>query len=148
MSSPTVLTLAEADRLLKQFSCLKPADNQSEQDGSGDDSSDGSSDRLLRQALLQVVAESDYQMLGICADSIEQGQKALVSYAKALGYSSSLEVQPIDGPVYIKFNSRAMSCYASPYEGEHRGVLVSCQSPDGEGINEMYGHLPIDLFVD
>ncbi|WP_088893287.1 DUF1824 family protein [Leptolyngbya ohadii] len=141
MPSPTVLTLAEADRLLKQFSCLKPLDNPSDQDSSGDRAQ-------LRQALLQVVAESDYQMLGICADSIEQGQKALVSYAKALGYPPNLEVQCIDGPVYIKFNSKAMSCYSSPYEGEHRGVLVSCQSTDGEGINEMYGHLPIDLFAD
>lgn len=86
-------------------------------------------------------------MLGICADSIEQGRAALVSYAAALGYQPSLELEPIEGPIYIKFNSRAMSCYASPYEGEHRGVLVSCQSADEDGVNEMYGHLPIDLFA-
>lgn len=140
MSIPAALTLTEADRLLKQFSCLQPPNPALEED---------SVDRpLLRQALLQVVAESEYQMLGICADSIDQGRSALHTYAKALGYPSDLEVQPIDGAIYIKFNPKAMSCYASPYEGEHRGVLVSCQSTDGEGINEMYGHLPLDLFAD
>ncbi|MDP5017066.1 MAG: DUF1824 family protein, partial [Dolichospermum sp.] len=29
----------------------------------------------------------------------------------------------------------------------HRGVLVSCQSYQEGGVNEMYGHLPLDLFV-
>jgi hypothetical protein len=142
MSSPAALTLAEAQALLKQFSCL----NQPNRLPDGEQTC---SDRpKLRQALLQVAAESDYQMLGICADSIDLGQAALTAYAKALGYQPSQELQPIEGPVYIKFNSRAMSCYASSYEGEHRGVLVSCQSADEDGINEMYGHLPIDLFAD
>ncbi|HEY9658957.1 MAG TPA: DUF1824 family protein [Allocoleopsis sp.] len=46
----------------------------------------------------------------------------------------------------MKFNPNASSCYADSYTGEHRGVLVSCQSAD-DGINEMYGHLPLDLFL-
>jgi hypothetical protein len=146
MSSSAALTLDEAHQLLKQFSCLQspslqPPDRQADEARLGDRPH-------LKQALMLLTAESDYQMLGICADSIEAGRTALAAYTKALGYQPSLELQPIEGPVYIKFNSRTMSCYASPYEGEHRGVLVSCQSADEDGINEMYGHLPIDLFVD
>lgn len=141
MSDSAAPALIEADRLLKQFSCLNQPDERSIQLSLSDRAS-------LRQALLQVVAASDYQMLGICADSIEQGHAALSAYTHVLNYQPSLELQPIEGPVYIKFNSRTMSCYASPYEGEHRGVLVSCQSPDEDGMNEMYGHLPIDLFAD
>jgi hypothetical protein len=38
-------------------------------------------------------------------------------------------------------------CYLDSYAGHHRGVLVSCQSYQEGGVNEMYGHLPLDLFV-
>lgn len=121
---------------LKQFDCLKPPLSIAPTDRS-----------QLRQALLQVADRSDYQMLGICADSLKQGQQALQTYAKALGYAVDCQPEAIDGPVYLKFNPKAGSCYASPYIGEHRGVLVSCQSADEAGINEMYGHLPLDLFA-
>lgn len=150
MSNSVALTLAEADQILKQFNCLNQSNSiQEETAGRTASEKQSSDDRSrLRQALMQVVAASDYQMLGICAESIAQGQSALVDYTRALGYQPRLELHSIEGPVYIKFNSRTLSCYASPYEGEHRGVLVSCQSADEDGINEMYGHLPIDLFAD
>lgn len=124
-----------AHRLLKQFDCLKQSPALAPVERS-----------QLRQALLQMSSQSDYQMLGICADSLNQGQQALAAYASALGYNLNGQLAAIDGPVYIKFNPQAGSCYASPYPGEHRGVLVSCQSADETGINEMYGHLPLDLF--
>ncbi len=100
----------------------------------------------LQQALLQVANHSDYQMLGICADSFAQGRQALETYAAALGYTQIPIPEPIDGPVYIKFNPRSGGCYVDSYVGSHRGVLVSCQSAEEPGINEMYGHLPLDLF--
>ena len=52
-----------------------------------------------------------------------------------------------EGPVYIKLNGKNGLCYLDSYSGHHRGVLVSCQSYQEGGINEMYGHLPLDLFV-
>jgi Domain of unknown function (DUF1824) len=100
----------------------------------------------IRQALLHVASLSDYQMLGICADTLEQGIQALAGYAEALGYRPNLGLEPIEGAVYIKFNPTSAQCYATVYDGEHRGVLVSCQSAEEEDINEMYGHLPLDLF--
>jgi hypothetical protein len=129
-----------ADRLLKQLDCLSSATLT--------DASDRSDHTPLRQALLVVAAHSDYQMLGVCAETFAQGQQALMTYAAALGYQPISRLEPIAGPVYIKFNPKTGGCYVSPYEGRHRGVLVSCQSADESGLNEMYGHLPLALFAD
>ncbi|MBE9179255.1 DUF1824 family protein [Oculatella sp. LEGE 06141] len=132
---PTPLTLAEAHRILKQFDCLKPQATETTPDKN-----------VIRDALLLVVRHSDYQILGICADAIAPGRQALASYATALGYTLNPELAPVEGAVYIKFNPKSNLCYADSYAGEHRGVLVSCQSAYESGINEMYGHLPLDLF--
>ncbi len=102
---------------------------------------------LIRQALLLVVSQSDYQILGICADTATPGILALKTYAQALGYPEpNLNLANIPGSVYIKYNPKTGLCYLDSYIGEHRGVLVSCQSASG-GINQMFGHLPLDLFV-
>ena len=132
----STLTIQDAHLQLKQFDCLRGPSSIAPLERS-----------QLRQALLQVASQSDYQMLGVCADTLAEGQQALETYATALGYGLNCQLESIDGPVYIKFNPNAQSCYASPYAGNHRGVLVSCQSADATGLNEMYGHLPLDLFV-
>jgi hypothetical protein len=72
---------------------------------------------------------------------------ALESYLEALGYSVNLKKAEVDSPVYIKFNPKTGLSYLDAYSGNHRGVLVSCQSSQAGGINEMYGHLPLDLFI-
>lgn len=133
MSYSTPLNLETARRILKQFGIEPGAEEPVDQES-------------LQQALLLAASQSDYQMLGVCADSLEQGIQALEGYAKALSYSPNLDLEPIEGSVYIKFNPNSAKCYASSYDGEHRGVLVSCQSADDTDINEMYGHLPLDLF--
>ena len=102
---------------------------------------------LIRQALLLLTELSDYQILGICADTAAEGLTALKTYSEALGYQPTLDLASIDGSVYIKFNPKTGLCYLDSYRGTHRGVLVSCQSAYEGGINEMYGHLPLDLFV-
>jgi len=131
----TNLTLAEAQELLREFNCLegKTVKSDSEQ-------------ALVREALLLVSEHTDYIILGICAETANQGLSALKTYTEALGYEASLDLTPINDPVYIKFNANTGLCYIDSYTGNHRGVLVSCQSSDEELINEMYGHLPIDLF--
>jgi hypothetical protein len=125
----------EAHLLLKQFDCLNPRTPETKSEW-----------EQLRQALLHVAEQSDYQMLGICADSLFQGQRALETYAAALGHQPDPHFNAVEGAVYIKFNPKSGLCYADSYQGEHRGVLVSCQSADESGLNEMYGHLPLDLF--
>ncbi len=131
----THLTLQEAQELLKPFNCIANKSISSE-----------SEKALIRQALLLLIEHSDYQILGICADTAAQGLSALKSYAEALGYPSLFDLQPIEGSVYIKFNPKTGLCYLDSYTGSHRGVLVSCQSAYEDGINDMYGHLPLDLF--
>ncbi|MBE9126330.1 MULTISPECIES: DUF1824 family protein [unclassified Coleofasciculus] len=134
LNSPN-LTIQEAQEVLKPFNCLEsqPAISESEK-------------ARIRQALLLLSEHSDYQILGICADTTAQGVSALATYAEALGYQPNFDLTPIDGSVYIKFNPNTGLCYIDSYTGDHRGVLVSCQSSFEGGINEMYGHLPLNLF--
>ena len=138
MSTPnhTNLSVTEAKKILNKFNCLDiaPVVKPSEK-------------VLIRQALLMITSLSDYQILGICADTEEEGMLATKTYSQALGYEVPSNLPPIEGPVYIKLNGKNGLCYLDSYSGHHRGVLVSCQSYDEGGINQMYGHLPLDLFV-
>jgi hypothetical protein len=54
----------------------------------------------------------------------------------------------IDGAIYIKFNGMKQTYHLDSYQGEYRGVLVSCQSSDPQMVNGTYGHLPLNLFID
>ncbi len=128
-----ILTRKDAEKLLQQFIC-------------NDASPQPSDSALIREALLLVASLSDYQILGICADNAEQGLRSLYSYSKALGYETIPEIATIPGATYIKYNPVRGRAYMEPYLGKHRGVLVSCQSDYTDGVNETFGHLPLDLF--
>lgn len=134
--NPACLTRQEAHQLLKQFDCLHPRQPSPAER------------QPIRQAVLRMAEESDYQMLGVCADSVEQGAIALQQYATTLGYQPTLSLTALEGPAYLKFNPITGLCYANPYTGPYRGVLISYQSEDAEDVNEMYGHLPLDLFAE
>ncbi len=134
-SSPT-LTLTDAQTRLRQFTCLV-----------GHASLSPTEKMQVRQALALVCQRSQYQILGICADTLSQGKQTLQSYATALGYTVNPQLATVAEPIYIKFNPRSGLCYADTYIGSHRGVLVSCQSASDDGINETFGHLPLDLFL-
>ena len=131
----TNLTVEEAQKLLKPFNCIEGKSVNSEAEKA-----------LLRQALLLLAERSDYQILGICADTVAQGLAALKTYSEALGYKPDLDLATVEGSVYIKFNPKKGLCYLESYTGSHRGVLVSYQSSYEGQINDMYGHLPLDLF--
>jgi hypothetical protein len=149
---PSAADVAAACALLRQVNCLSAIHRSPDQSPSQLPSQLPSqsptnlpdSYPALRQALRCVVQASDQQLLGVCADSLDQGRQALVAYAAMLGHSPRLE-SDLEGPVYIKFNPLTGLCYANPYSGSHRGVLVSCQSTDPDDVNEMFGHLPLDL---
>lgn len=133
-SNQTNLTVAEAQKVLKDFNYIE------------NKSVAASEKALIREALLLITSFSDYQIFGICADTSTQGLLALKTYSESLGYKTSFDLTPVEGSVYIKFNPQTGLCYLDSYSGKHRGVLVSCQSSQDNSINEMYGHLPIDLF--
>lgn len=135
---PTTLSLEEAQQILKNFTCL---DMQS--------LASPLQKQELRQAILLVASLSDYQMLGVCASSTDEGFLALKTYLTALGYQPVLDPKSaasFTNSVYIKFNTLKGSYYVDSYTGSYRGVLVSCQSASESGISETYGHLPLDLF--
>jgi Domain of unknown function (DUF1824) len=101
----------------------------------------------IRQALLRLLPTIDRLMLGICADDWEQGIQSLQQYSQALNLPLLLPTPALSGAIYIKFNPSSPSCYASTYLGSDRGVLVAAQSDDLTKLNEMFGHLPLDLFA-
>ena len=134
----TALTLETAQQILKDFTCL---DMQSV--------ASPLKKQELRQAILLVASLSDYQMLGVCASSTDEGFFALQTYLTALGYQAVLNhnsVASFKSSVYIKFNTLKGSYYVDSYIGTYRGVLVCCHSSEEGGISETYGHLPLDLF--
>ncbi len=131
----TQITVEEARKILSKYDFvdiaaqLKPSEKIS-----------------VRRALTLLASLCDYQILGISANTTEEGIKAMKSYSKALGYEPPSNLPLIEGPVYIKLNGKNGLCYIDSYLGHHRGVLVSCQSSSEGGMNHMYGHLPLDLF--
>ncbi|PAX60342.1 DUF1824 family protein [Brunnivagina elsteri] len=129
-------TLQDAKKILNKFNCvdIAPPIKSSEK-------------ALIRKALVAITSISDYQILGICADTAEEGLTAMKTYSLALGYEPPSDLPVMEGPVYIKLNGKNGLCYIDSYSGHHRGVLVSCQSYHQDGVNEMFGHLPLDLFV-
>jgi len=134
MTIETMLAVPAAQNILAQFSAGSQLINSA------------LSRELLRRAILQLTQASDYQILGVCADTVAQGYMALKTYAAALGYTVILDPPTADGPVYIKFNPYT-GYYLDFRSGRYRGVLVSYQSSDVGGVNEMYGHFPLDLFA-
>ena len=133
--SPASITVEQANTLLKSFDCANPR-NDSEV-----------SPQTLQDALLTLHHHADYHIFGICADTIAQGMATLTEYAKAL--DDALEVAPPswEGPVYIKYNTKTGLFHVDTYVGTHRGVLVSFQSAYDHGVNDLYGHFPLDLFA-
>jgi hypothetical protein len=101
-----------------------------------------------RAAILTLLPAINYLMLGICASSWTEGILALKQYSQALNLTELLPTPELTGAVYIKFNPRLPNCYASAYHGIDRGVLIAAQSEDLTKLNEMFGHLPLDLFSD
>ncbi len=132
------LTLEEAIKLLNQYSCVQTKIVESIQEK-----------EQLRQAIKLVTSLSEYENLGICADTLEEALTALSSYLQALGYHYELEPflnEPDRGSVYLKFNTQKMSYYLDNYTGDYRGVLIACQS-ENDNIVGTYGHFPLNLFM-
>lgn len=101
----------------------------------------------IRQALLQLNQASDYQTLGICADSLAAAKASMEDYLSALGIDITLDLPERTGAVYLKFNTLKGAWYLDDYSGPSRGVLVTYHASDMPEANGTYGPLPLDLFV-
>lgn len=136
MSPSAAFTLQDAHNILVVFNGLQPKQIHSDIEA-----------QQVRAAVLCLAQESDYQILGVLADTFDQGWQALISYTEALGAALPEPLQSITGPVYFKYNFESGRCHVERYNGEDRGVLVSYHSDIDGQPNDMYGHLPWDLFM-
>ncbi|WP_240518948.1 DUF1824 family protein [Leptolyngbya sp. BC1307] len=91
---------------------------------------------------------SEYQTLGICADTLAAAAAALESYVAALSQPIQLDIPDRAGAVYLKFNTLKNAWYLDGYSGKSRGVLMTYHTsePELEQVNGTYGPFPLDLF--
>ena len=120
---------------LARFSCLEIAPTLSAEELAD-----------IRKSLLLFNQLSDYQTLGVCAETLAQGKAAMQNYLAALGAPANLDLPAKAGPVYIKFNTLKGAWYLDDYSGPSRGVLVSYHASDAKEVNGTYGPFPLDLF--
>lgn len=132
------MELTQARKLLDQFSCTEQKSVETQEQK-----------QELQTAIQDIVKESEWENLGVCAENTQQAISALKTYLMAFGYVLNQvdfnQVDQLKTPVYIKFSTKQMGFYQDNYTGDYRGVLVSCQAED-DLIAGVYGHLPLDLF--
>ena len=143
-STPEVKAAIE---LLQQFTIIDTTINASTSLSSVKKLPAELSRESIYEALTLVLDGSEYQLIGICAENYGEGALALEQYLAAFGYETQPTFADPGQPIYIKYNSKTEGCYSKPYDGEHRGVIVSCQSSYDDDVNETFGHLPLDLFA-
>ena len=134
-SEPSTADILAIRKQLARFSCLETPPTLSAEERAD-----------IRQRLLLFNQLSDYQTLGVCADTLAQGKAAMKQYIAALGAPVNLDLPHQDGPVYLKFNTLKAAWYLDGYSGPSRGVLVSYHASDAEEVNGTYGPFPLDLF--
>ena len=132
------MEITQARKLLDQFSCTEQKSVETQEQK-----------QELQTAIQDIVKESEWENLGVCAENTQQAISALKTYLMAFGYVLNQvdfnQVDQLKTPVYIKFSTKQMGFYQDNYTGDYRGVLVSCQAED-DLIAGVYGHLPLDLF--
>lgn len=101
-----------------------------------------------RQDLSVLNQLSDYQTLGVCADSLATAQAALEAFLRGLGVDVNLNLPDRRGGVYIKFNTLKGAWYLDDYDGTTRGVLVTFHVDDEAlaEVNGTYGPFPLNLY--
>ena len=134
-SEPSTADILAIRKQLARFSCLETAPTLSTKELAE-----------IRQFLLLFNQWSDYQTLGVCADTLAQGKAAMENYIAALGAPASLDLPDQENPVYIKLNTLNGAWYLDNYSGPSRGVLVTYHASDVEEVNGTYGPFPLDLF--
>ncbi len=104
--------------------------------------------QTVRSSLLWLNEQSDYQTLGICADTASEAEAALKGYIAALSQPIRVDIPAQEGAVFLKFNTLKNAWYLDGYSGESRGVLMTFHTsePELEGVNGTYGPFPLDLF--
>jgi hypothetical protein len=136
-STPLPAEIAAVRKRLNRFSSLKiaPQLTPSEADA-------------VKHDLALFNDWSEYQTLGVCAESLSAGKAALESFLKALGVSVTLDLPERSGPIFLKFNTLKGAWYLDDYPGDSRGVLMTFHTsePEYDVLVGTYGPFPLDLF--
>lgn len=105
--------------------------------------------QTVREALLWLNDNSEYQTIGICADSLAEAKVALKGYVSALSQPVQMDIPERPGSVFLKFNTLKNAWYIDSYSGDSRGVLVTYHTsePEEDEINGTYGPFALDLFA-
>ncbi|WP_225907636.1 DUF1824 family protein [Leptolyngbya sp. BL0902] len=137
VSTHPTADLAAIRKRLNVLSCLKtpPALSAADLD-------------QMRQDLATFNDLSDYQTLGICADTLSEAKEAMESFLAALGVTVTLDLPTREGAVYLKFNTLKGAWYLDDYSGPSRGVLITFHSsePEYAELVGTYGPFPFTLF--
>ncbi|MEO0769865.1 MAG: DUF1824 family protein [Cyanobacteria bacterium J06649_4] len=106
--------------------------------------------QTVRDRLLWLNEQSEYQTLGICAGTLAEAEAALKGYVGALSRPIQVDIPPQEGAVFLKFNTLKNAWYVDGYTGDSRGVLVTYHTSESEldDVNGTYGPFPLDLFFD
>ena len=104
--------------------------------------------QAVREALLWLNDMSEYQTLGICADTLAEAEAALKGYVAAISQPIQLDLPGREGAVFLKFNTLKNAWYLDDYTGASRGVLVTYHTsePELNEVNGTYGPFSLDLF--
>ncbi|MGB3767079.1 MAG: DUF1824 family protein [Phormidesmis sp.] len=108
----------------------------------------GTQKETVREALLWLNENSEYQTIGICAESLTEAESALKGYVAALSQPIQVDIPAQAGAVFLKFNTLKNAWYIDGYSGKARGVLVTYHTsePEEDEVNGTYGPFPLTLF--
>ncbi len=108
----------------------------------------GTQKETVREALLWLNENSEYQTIGICAESLTEAESALKGYVAALSQPIQVDIPAQAGAVFLKFNTLKNAWYIDGYSGAARGVLVTYHTsePEEDEVNGTYGPFPLTLF--
>lgn len=137
LTDPTAKLKAVRQQLMQFSLSQTPADVSDDQKQS------------IRDALRWLNDISEYQTLGICADSIAEAESALKGYVAALSQPINVDLPTEQtGTVFLKFNTLKNAWYLDGYSGDSRGVLVTYHTTEEgmDDVNGTYGPFPFDLF--
>lgn len=104
--------------------------------------------QTVRDALLWLNENSEYQTIGICADNLSEAEAALKGYVAALSQPIRVDIPEQAGAVFLKFNTLKNAWYINGYSGKSRGVLITYHTSELEedSVNGTYGPFALSLF--
>ena len=104
--------------------------------------------QTVKKHLLWLNEQSDYQTLGICADTLNEAETALKGYIAAMSQPIQVDIAPREGAVFLKFNTLKNARNLDSYTGDSRGGLLTYDTsePELDDVNGTYGPFPLDLF--